>query len=52
MEHFNKFFTEIGTNIQNKILPTNQVLYRLSPKSRQRNFFITPTTDDEISDNF
>ena len=51
-EHFNKFFTEIGTNIQNKILPTKQVLYRLSPKSKQRNFFITPTTDQEISDNF
>ena len=51
-EHFNKFFTEIGTNIQNKILPTKQLLYRLSPKSKQRNFFITPTTDQEISDNF
>ena len=51
-EHFNKFFTEIGTNIQNKILPTKQVLYRLSPKSKHRNFFITPTTDQEISDNF
>ena len=23
-EHFNKFFTEIGTNIQNKVLPTKK----------------------------
>ena len=26
VEHFNKFFTKISTNIQNKILPTKNVL--------------------------
>ena len=50
MEHFNKFFTEIGTNIQNKILPTKKYYtdYLLNPN--KETFFITPTTDEEISD--
>ena len=49
-EHFNKFFTEIGTNIQNKILPTKKYYtdYLLNPN--KETFFITPTTDEEISD--
>ena len=49
-EHFNKFFTKIGTNIQNKILPTKKYYtdYLLNPN--KETFFITPTTDEEISD--
>ena len=49
-EHFNKFFTEIGTNMQKKILPTEKYYteYRLNPN--KETFFITPTTDEETSD--
>ena len=49
-EHFSKFFTEIGTNIQNKISPTKKYYtdYLLNPN--KETFFITPTTDEEISD--
>ena len=49
-EHFNKSFTEIGTNIQNKILPTKKYYtnYLLNPN--KETFLITPTTDEEISD--
>ena len=46
----NKFFTEIGTNIQNKISPTKKYYtdYLLNPN--KETFLITPTTDEEISD--
>ena len=49
-EHFKKLFTEIGTNTQNKILPTKKYYtdYLLNPNNET--FFITPTTDEEISD--
>ena len=49
-EHFSKFCTEIGTNIQNKISPTKKYYtdYLLNPN--KETFFITPTTDEEISD--
>ena len=48
-EHFNKFFIEIGTNIQNKISPTKKYYtdYLLNPS--KETFLITPTTDEEIS---
>ena len=49
MEHFNKFFTEGGTNIQNKISPTGKYYtdYLLNPFNET--LLITPTTDEEIS---
>ena len=49
-EHFNKFFTKIGTNIKHKLLPTKKYCtdYLLNPN--KETFFITPTTDEEISD--
>ena len=49
MEHFNKFFIEIGTNIQNKISPTKKYYtdYLLNPS--KETFLITLTTDEEIS---
>ena len=45
-EHFNKSFTEIGTNIQNKVLPTKKYYtnYLLNPN--KETFLITPTTDE------
>ena len=48
VEHFNKFFIEIGTNIQNKISPTKKYYtdYLLNPS--KETFLITPTTDEEI----
>ena len=48
-EHFNKFFIEIGTNMQNKISPTKKYYtdYLLNPN---KEIFLTmPTTDEEIS---
>ena len=49
VEHFNKFFTEIGTNIQNKISPTRKYYtdYLLNPNNET--FLITATTDAETS---
>ena len=49
-EHFTKFFTEIGTNIQNKISPTQKYYkdYPLNPN--KETFLIKPITDEEISD--
>ena len=49
VEHFNKFFIEIGTIIQNKISPTKKYYtdYLLNPS--KETFLITPTTDEEIS---
>ena len=49
VEHLNKFFIEIGTNIQNKISPTKKFYtdYLLNPS--KETFLITPTTDEEIS---
>ena len=38
-EHFNKFFTEIGTNIQNKILPTKKYYIDCLLNPKQRNIF-------------
>ena len=39
-EHFNKSFTEIGTNIQNKLLPTKKYYTdHLPNKETQRNIF-------------
>ena len=50
--HFNKSFTKIGRNIQNKILHTKKYYtnYLLNPN--KETFFITPTTDEEISFQF
>ena len=49
-EHFNKFFIEIGINIQNKISPTKNYYtdYLLNPNKER--FLIAPATDEEISD--
>ena len=49
MEYVNKFFTEIGTNIQNKISPTRKYYtdYLLNPN--KETFLITPTTEEDIS---
>ena len=46
---FNRFFTEVGTNIQNKISSTRKYYadYLLNPN--KQTFLITPTTDEEIS---
>ena len=50
VEQFNEFFTEIGTNIQNKISPTRKYYteYLLNPN--KKTFLITPTTNKEIFD--
>ena len=49
-KHFNKFFTEIGTNVQNKISHTKKyyMFYLLNPN--KETFLIIPTTDEEISE--
>ena len=46
--HFNKFFNEIGTNIQNKISATKRYYrdYLLNPN--KETILITPTTDVKI----
>ena len=49
-EHFSKFFTEIGTNIQNKISPTKKYYTDYLPNPNKETLFITPTTDEEVSD--
>ena len=48
-EHFNKFFIEIGTNIQNKISPTKKYYTDYLLNLSKKTFLITPTTDEEIS---
>ena len=50
MEHFNKFFIEIGTNIQTKISPTKKYYtdYLLNPS--KETFLITTTSAEERSD--
>ena len=49
VEHFNKFFIKIGTNIEIKISPTKKYYtdYLLNPS--KETFLITPTTDEAIS---
>ena len=49
-EHFNKFFTEIGTNIQNKILLTKKHYTDKQKTPNKKNFLIRPTTDDPTTD--
>ena len=50
VEHFKKFFTEIGTNVQNQILPAKKYYTNFLLNPNKETFFITPTTDEEISD--
>ena len=48
--YFKWFTIEIGTNIQNKILPTKKYYTDFLLNPNKEPFFVTPTTDEEISD--
>ena len=49
-ENFNNFFTSTGTNLQKKIPPAKKTFTDYLKKPNSGNFFIAPTTPEEISD--
>ena len=49
-EHFNNFFTSIGKKIQKSIPPTKKHFSSFLKNTNNLNFFITPTTVEEVND--
>ena len=49
-EHFNNFFTSIGKKLQKSIPPTKKHFSSFLKNTNNINFFITPTTVEEVND--
>ena len=49
-EHFNNFFTSIGKKLQKSIPPTKKHFSSFLKNTNNLNFFITPTTVEEVND--